>query len=127
MHHTGGRWLIGIVGIAIALTGLYLAWQGLRLKFMRYFPEGPTSPSARKVIRVLGAIGNVARGLVFTLVGFLVLMAAVRYEPQKARGLDGALKTLRDQPYGPYLLGAVALGLVAFGLYGLAEAKYRRV
>jgi hypothetical protein len=51
----------------------------------------------------------------------------VRYEPQKARGLDGALKTLRDQPYGPYLLGAVALGLVAFGLYGLAEAKYRRV
>ncbi len=127
MHHTGGRWLVGIVGVAIAVTGLYLAVEGLRMRFMRYFPEGPISPVSRRMIRILGAIGNVARGLVFALVGLLVVVAAVRFEPSKAGGLDEALKTLRDQPYGPYLLGVTALGLIAFGLYGLCEARFRRV
>ena len=68
-----------------------------------------------------------SRGLVFVLVGFLIVVAAVRFQPNKAGGLDEALKTLRDQPYGPYLLAVTAIGLVAFGLYGLCEARFRRV
>ena len=61
------------------------------------------------------------------MTGGLVATAAWTYDPSKAGGLDGALKTLRDQPFGTVLLGLAGLGFVAFGLYGLAEARYRRV
>lgn len=127
MQQPGGRWLVGLVGAGIAITGLVLAWEGLRAKFMKYFPEGQLSPGVRAAALVLGRIGNVGRGLVFALVGSLVIAAAVTYDPAKAGGLDAALKTLRDRPYGGFLLALAAAGLIAFGIYGLIEARYRRV
>jgi hypothetical protein len=63
---------------------------------------------------------------VFAVAGLLVLEAAIKYEPDKSSGLDGALRTLAHQAYGPWLLGALALGLVAFGVYGLAAARYAK-
>lgn len=127
MEQPGGRWLVAAIGVVILGVGLALVAEGVRLRFMRYFPVGALSPRVRHAVRVLGAVGTVARGLVFALTGALVVAAAWTYDPAKASGLDGALKTLRDQPFGPLLLTAAGAGLVAFGLYGLAEAKYRRV
>jgi hypothetical protein len=65
--------------------------------------------------------------VVFGALGVLVVVAAVQYDPQKANGIDGALKTLAAQPFGKWILSLVALGFVAFGLYGLAQAKLRRM
>lgn len=72
-------------------------------------------------------IGTVARGLVFALAGVLVIDAAVTYQPAKAGGLDTALKTLRDQPFGVFALIVAAIGLIIFGVYGLCEARWRKV
>jgi hypothetical protein len=127
MQNAGGRLLVGAVGAAVLVVGLVLAWEGVRMKFMRYFPAGELSGTTRRVVRVLGVIGTVARGLVFALAGYLVVLAAWTYDPQKAAGLDGALKTLRSWPAGPWLLTAAGIGLILFGIYGLAEARYRRV
>ena len=127
MEQPGGRWLVAAIGAVILGVGLALVAEGVRLRFMRYFPVGALSPRVRHAVRVLGAVGTVARGLVFALTGGLVVAAAWTYDPAKASGLDGALKTLRDQPFGPLLLTAAGAGLVAFGLYGLTEARYRRV
>lgn len=127
MEQPGGRWLVAAIGAVILGVGLALVAEGVRLRFMRYFPVGALSPRVRHAVRVLGAVGTVARGLVFALTGCLVVAAAWTYDPAKASGLDGALKTLRDQPFGPLLLTAAGAGLVAFGLYGLTEARYRRV
>ncbi len=127
MEQPGGRWLVAAIGVVILGVGLALVAEGVRLRFMRYFPVGALSPGVRHAVRVLGAVGTVARGLVFALTGGLVVVAAWTYDPAKASGLDGALKTLRDQPFGPLLLTVAGAGLVAFGLYGLAEARYRRV
>jgi Domain of Unknown Function (DUF1206) len=74
---------------------------------------------------VAGRIG--ALGVVFTEIAIFMVVAALRHDPNQARGLGGALRTLLQQPFGPYLLGLVALGLIAFGLFSLAEARYRRV
>ncbi len=127
MDHTGGRFLVAGVGLVIAGVGVALVVEGFRLKFMRYFPDGQLSSSLREAIKHLGRAGTVARGLVFTLVGILVVAAAWTHDASKAGGLDEALKTLRDQAYGPFLLALAGLGLMIFGVYGLAEARYRRV
>jgi hypothetical protein len=68
-----------------------------------------------------------ARGFVFGLAGYLVVRAALDYNPQEAVGLDGTLKTLAQQPFGEVLLLMAAVGLVAYGLYSFAEARYRQL
>jgi hypothetical protein len=127
MQHPGGRWLVGVVGLIIVIIGAVLVSEGIRRTFMKYLRTAQMSPRTRRLVRVLGTIGTVARGLVVALVGILVIDAAVTHSPAKSGGVDKALLTLRDQPFGPVLLIAVALGLAVFGIYGLCEARWRRV
>lgn len=126
MQHTGGRWAVGIVGAIILVCGLVLIWEGIKRKFEKYLDMDRMSPQTRKVVGFLGMAGSIARGIVFGLAGVFVIVAAVDFNPNKARGLDGALRQLADTPVGPWLLVLVALGLVMFGVYGFAEAKWRR-
>jgi hypothetical protein len=127
MHHTGGQWLVAIVGVAIIIAGLALVLEGIRRKFMKYLRTGEMSPKTRRLVERLGMIGTTARGLVFALAGVLVVDAAVEFKPSKAGGVDKALLTLRNQPFGEFLLILAAVGLIVFGVYGLAEARWRRV
>ena len=127
MHHSGGRWLVGIVGLVIVVAGLVLVAEGVRRKFLKYLQLSQMSRRTRRIVERLGQIGTAARGAVFALAGVLVIEAAVTYKPSKAGGIDKALLTLRNQPFGEFLLILVALGLVIFGVYGLCEARWRRV
>jgi hypothetical protein len=127
MHHPGGRWLVGIVGLAIVIAGLVLVFEGIRRKFLKYLQLSQMSPRTRRLVEWLGMIGTAARGAVFALAGVLVIEAAVTYKPAKAGGIDKALLTLRNQPFGEVLLILAALGLIIFGVYGLCEARWRRV
>jgi hypothetical protein len=127
MHHPGGRWLVGIAGLVIVIVGLVLVSEGIRRKFMKYLQLSQLSPRMRRLVERLGMIGTAARGAVFALAGVLVIEAAVSYQPAKAGGIDKALLTLRNQPFGEFLLIIAALGLIIFGVYGLCEARWRRV
>jgi hypothetical protein len=126
MSHTGGRVVVGLVGAAVAVVGATLVIEGVTRKFEKYLDLSRMSPAVRRLVGVVGVVGTVARGAVFALAGVFVIQAAWDYQPSKATGLDGTLRSLRDTRVGPWLLGAVALGLVAFGLYGFAEARWRR-
>jgi uncharacterized membrane protein len=127
MHHAGGRWLVGLVGLVIVLCGVALVSEGFRRKFLRYLRLGQMTPRTRRIVEWLGVVGTAARGAVFALAGVLVIEAAVTYEPAKAGGIDKALLTLRSQPFGEFLLILAALGLIIFGAYGLCEARWRKV
>jgi hypothetical protein len=127
MHHTGGRWLVGIAGLIIVIAGLVLVVEGIRRKFLKYLQLSQLSTRTRRLVEWLGVIGTAARGAVFALAGVLVVEAAVTYQPAKAGGIDKALLTLRNQPFGEFLLILAALGLIIFGVYGLCEARWRRV
>jgi hypothetical protein len=127
MHHTGGRWLVAIVGLIIVIAGLVLVFEGIRAKFMKYLQLSQLSPRMRRLVKWLGVTGTAARGVVFALAGVLVIEAAVTYQASKAGGIDKALLTLRGQPFGEFLLILAALGLIIFGIYGLCEARWRRV
>lgn len=122
-----GRWFVLIAGATVVAVGAFLVYEGVTQTFMRWFPAGALSPRARTVVRRLGTVGTTARGVVFAIAGALVVVAAWTYQPSKAGGVDSVVSTLRAQPYGQALLLAMAFGLIAFGIYGLAEARYRRV
>jgi hypothetical protein len=127
MGHTDGRWAIGLLGLVILIIGVALIVEGVRRSFVKTLRISEMARRTRTTVVTLGVIGTTARGVVFALAGGLVIDAAVTFDPAKARGLDEALRTLRDRPYGAILLAVAALGLLVFGLYGLCEARWRRV
>jgi hypothetical protein len=85
------------------------------------------SPAVRRAIEIAGAIGYLARMIVFGLVGVFLVKAALDFRPSAAVGVDGALAKLLHQTYGPYLLGVVSAGLIAFAAYSLSDARYRKI
>jgi hypothetical protein len=124
---TGGQVLVGLAGVAIVAAAVLLAWRGLRTKFEEHLDLAELGPGARSALITLGKVGYVARSIVFALVGILVVVAAVTFDPDKARGMDAALRQVAAQPYGPWLLSLMALGLMCFGVYSFAESRYRRL
>ncbi|MFL6164415.1 MAG: DUF1206 domain-containing protein [Jatrophihabitantaceae bacterium] len=126
MQHTGGRVVVGIVGAIVVIAGLALVFEGLTRKFKKYFDLAEMPTGSRRLVWILGTVGTTARGIAFALTGYFVLRAAWNYQPDKARGLDGALRTVASSDSGRWLVGVVGLGMVAFGLYGFAEARWRR-
>lgn len=127
MESTGGRWLVGLAGLVLAGVGVGLVIYGVLKKFERHLETGRMSPGTRKVTQRLGVAGYVAKGVAYGVSGLLIVIAAINYDPDRSRGLDGALHTLREQPYGMFLLIAVALGIASFGVYCFAQSKYRKV
>lgn len=123
----GGQFIVGAVGVAIVVGSLILAWRGVKKDFAKELSLGSLSAATRTAIIRLGQVGYVARGAVFALFGVLVVAAAVTFDPEKARGIDGALQEVVSRPYGPVLLTIAALGLICFGVYSLVEARYRRL
>ena len=94
---------------------------------MKYLHTAQMSARTRRVVKFLGMTGTIARGLVFALVGVLVADAAVTHKASESGGIDKALLTLREQPFGEFLMMLAALGLLIFGVYGLCEARWRKV
>lgn len=127
MTTAGGRWLVGLAGLVLAAIGVGLVIYGLVKRFEKHLKTGEMDPKTRKLTRRLGIAGYVAKGTAYAIAGFLIIYAAVNYDPEKARGLDAALRTLRDQSYGTILLALMALGIAAFGAYCFLQSRYRKV
>ncbi|HSS74662.1 MAG TPA: DUF1206 domain-containing protein [Gaiellaceae bacterium] len=122
-----GRWLVGIAGLVLLGVGLYQLIRGLRQKFLDDSNTEKMSPAMKKWFTAVGTVGHLARAVVFGLVGIFVIKASVDYKANEAIGLDGALAKLYDGAYGSWLLGLVAAGLVAFAVFSIMEARYRRI
>ncbi len=127
LHYPGGQVLVIIVGLIIAGAGVALAYSYFKAKFLKHLQMAGASPRTRNVVRKLGQIGGVARGVVFCTVGIFLVVAAIKNQPDKAKGIDSALRELARTPLGPWLLVVVAIGLVIFGAYSLCEARWRKV
>jgi Domain of Unknown Function (DUF1206) len=122
-----GTWIVGAAGVVLIAVGLYQGYRGLTKDFLSDSKTEEMSPAMRTWIGWIGRVGYFARMVVFGLVGVFLVKAAVDYNPNKAVGLDGALAKLENHSYGSVLLGIVSAGLVAFALYSLSDARYRRI
>jgi hypothetical protein len=127
MTHSGGRLLVGLIGLVVLVIGAMLAREGWRKEFLKRMNFGSASFGIRSMVEKLGMVGGVARGAVVAVAGVFLIIAAVRFSPSKAEGIDGSLRAFAHTPLGPFLLILVALGLIAFGLFSWCEARWRRV
>ncbi len=123
----GGVWIVGIAGAAMIGVGLYQGYRGITRSFLEDSKTGEMSPKVRRAVEVSGTVGYLARMVVFGLVGIFLVKAAIDFRPSDAVGLGGALATLLHRTYGPYLLGVVSAGLIAFAAYSLSDARYRKI
>ena len=120
----GGTLAVQAAAVAVVAVGLYTVVRGLTGGFMRDI-DLPTAPDRwEPVIEVVGRVGYLAKGVAFGLVGVLLWRAAASADASTATGLDGAMTAMAGVRSGPWLLGAVAAGFAAFGLYALARARY---
>lgn len=123
----GGQVIVALAGGAMVGVGLYQAYKGLARKFLEDSDTSRLSHRARQAFTVLGVTGHLARAVTFALIGYGLIRAAIDYSARAAVGLDGALQKLAHSSHGPLLLGVVAVGFIAFALYSITDARYRRV
>ena len=122
MSAPGGRVLVGLVGLGIIGVGGYHAWKGWTCRFLEELDEDPG-----QAVEVAGRAGNVAKGVALVIAGGLFVSAALSSRASEAGGLDASLKLVRDQPFGPYLLTVVAVGIGAYGIYSFGRARHARL
>lgn len=123
----GGRLIVFLTGLTLAVISIVqivLAWRG---QFREDNKTEHMDRDQQRWFTVLGQVGLVARALVFLIIGWFLIRAAVDFDAQKAISVDGALQRVAGQPYGSWLLGVVAAGLIVFALFSLCEARYRRL
>ncbi|WP_210437780.1 DUF1206 domain-containing protein [Nocardioides xinjiangensis] len=124
MDLPGGQLIVGAVGLAVIGYGASLVWRGWTEKFREHLDAQGQAGTDGSVYVRLGKIGYIAKGVAIAIVGGLFGYAAVTHDPQKSGGLDQALQTVREQPFGQVLLTAIAVGIVAYGAFCFARAKH---
>jgi hypothetical protein len=122
-----GRWLVVLAGIAVIVSGFYQLYDAYSKKFRNRLKLQEMSADEERLATRTGQAGLAARGVVFLVSGWFLIQAGLRFDPSEAQGLGGALEALARQPSGPWLLGLVAAGLIAYGAYSFLQARYRRI
>ncbi|MEV6301646.1 DUF1206 domain-containing protein [Actinoplanes sp. NPDC051861] len=127
MGSDGGRFLVSLIGLVVLGVGIGMAYYGWKRKFTKHLKTQEMPAGVRQSIIRLGVAGYVSKGIAYAIAGMLFVIAGVNYDTEKARGLDAALKTLAGYSWGVWLLVLIAAGIAAFGVYCMAQAKYRKI
>jgi hypothetical protein len=122
----GGRFIVGAVAVGILAVAVGTGSRGVRQSFLQDLETNRMTAGTRKMVKPLGVLGFLAKGVAYAVIGALLMTATIQFDPKKAGGLDAALKTLAAQPFGVVLLVVVAIGLAAYGCYCFVEGWYRK-
>ena len=122
-----GQVLVVIAGLVLIGVGIDQGIKAVKGEFLDKSKTEEMSEGVERAFTAVGVFGHLARMVVFALIGWFLIRAAIDYDPDKAVGLDGALAALGRSSYGPALLGIVAAGLLGFAAYSIADARYRKV
>jgi hypothetical protein len=127
MQVPAGRIAVAVIGLAVLLGGLYQIYSGITMNFEQTLKSYALTAEEYRAARNMGKIGTAVRGFIIGIMGFFLILAGTSADPSKARGFSGALSFLGQQPYGIYLLGIAAAGLIFLGLYSLMSAVWFRL
>lgn len=123
----GGVAIVAAIGVALAIIAAVNVYWGLSRRFMESLDQRVLEPAAKRLLELVGTIGFVALGFVLGVVAWFMLKAAIDYNAGKVVSLGGAMSKLASETYGTWLLAAVAVGLLAYGLFGILQSRYHRV
>jgi hypothetical protein len=127
MEHPAGRWLVGVIGLAVIAVALYFALRGLTASFRDELEPRDVGPIGHESIVALGRVGWVGRAVATGLVGVLLVRAAIDFRPAEAKGIDGALREVTGSPLGSLLVGFAAVALVLYGIFCIVSAPRQRL
>lgn len=119
--------LVVVAGLVVLGAGVYNIWKGATRSFRKDLEAGAGSGQVGTAIVIAGTAGYIARGIAFGILGVLIIIAGWAHDPEQAAGLDSALRTLGEQPFGSVLLIIVGIGLILYGGYSIARARYVRM
>ncbi|MDQ8188291.1 DUF1206 domain-containing protein [Pelagicoccus sp. SDUM812002] len=120
----GGPWIVGAIGLSIAGVGCAHIIKAIKEKYKDHLS---VDEEVMRKISPVCKFGLIARGIAFFIIAGMFIFAATTQDPDEAGGIKEVLNTVSSQPFGPYLLGALAVGLFAFGIYSITEALYRKI
>ena len=127
LEMTGGRWIVGFMGLVVLGVGAYFIHRGATASFADELDGGGVGPFSHRTIVHLGQAGWVGRGVMMMLVGWFVVQAARQFDPDDAHGIDGALRDATDSTVGALLVALVAAGLLLYGAYCIISAPRERL
>lgn len=122
-----GQWLVGLVGVVVIGVGIYQFYTAYTKRFLEKLDTASMSEKVRRAVVRMGQVGYVSRGVVFPIIGFALVSTALTHDASEAKGMGEALHTVAGSSHGAILLILVAAGLLAYGVFTVALAKYRRV
>ncbi len=124
LQQPAGEWLVGILAVAAIAKGLYQIYKGYTNEFVKDVRDGHVKKEIKDIYQTLGKIGYIARGIVFAIVGYFLLQAALSSNASQAGGTDSAFSFL-SATGGPLLMGIIAIGLAGYGVFQIVKAKYK--
>jgi len=121
----GGRWMVIAAGLGVIAYAIYQIFRAVSGKFLKRLDLSPAGSETKRWVDRIGRFGIAARAIVFGMIGVLLVRAGWTYDPSNVGGINQSLNALAHEPLGRILFGVVALGLIAFGIFELATARYR--
>ncbi|MFC0272524.1 DUF1206 domain-containing protein [Metabacillus herbersteinensis] len=122
-----GQWLVGILGLIIIGYGIYEFYNAYKEKFAEKFKVSEMNKHEIRIGKKAGKIGLSARGIVLSIIGYFFIRTALTADPDQAKGMDGALAEIAQEPFGQWMLGLVAIGLILYGVYLVIKGRYRHM
>ena len=122
-----GRWLVVAIGLGIIGSGLWHGWRVVTGKFAKDLKHDEMPEGVERVVHTVGTAGSIARMVSFAMVGSFLVIAGWRFDPSSPVGLDESLARVAGASWGPLALILVGAGLIAFGLFAIARARYQRI
>ena len=122
-----GRWLVGLVAAGAVTYGFYCLYRGIKTKFRKKLKMAEMSSTEQTWAVRIGRFGLISKGIVSVIVGYFFAQAARSSDASEARTTAGALQAIQQGPFGAVLMGIIALGMLAYGIHLMVQARYRRI
>ena len=122
-----GRWLVGLVAAGAVAYGFFCIYRGVKIKFRKKLKMAEMSSTEQTWAVRIGRFGLISKGIVSVVVGYFFAQAARSSDASEARTTAGALQAIQQGPFGAVLMGIIALGMLAYGIHLMVQARYRRI